>query len=51
MDFRPVAFVTSALLDANRQKYAVLIRDERDARPFPDYARDFRARFSKVHKR
>ena len=49
-DFRPVVFVTSALTDANRQSNAVLIRDERDARPFPDDARDFRARFSKIHK-
>ena len=47
----PVIFVTSALLDANRQTKAVLIRNEREARPYFDDARDFRARFSKIHKR
>jgi hypothetical protein len=46
-----VVFVTSALLDANRQTKAVLIRDERETRPCFDDARDFRARFSKIHKR
>ena len=50
-DFRPVAFVTSALPDANRQTNAVLIRDEREMNPCFDDAQDFRARFSKIHKR
>jgi hypothetical protein len=40
-----------ATFEASRQTKAILIRDERDARPFPDDARDFRARFSKIHKR
>jgi hypothetical protein len=46
-----VVFVTSALLDANRQTKAVLIRDEREMRPCFDDARDFRTRFLKIHKR
>ena len=50
-DFRPVVIVTSALPDANRQTNAVLIRDEREMRPCFDDAQDFRARFSKIHKR
>ena len=49
--FSSVVFVTSALLDANRQTKAVLIRDERETRPYFDDARDFRTRFSKIHKR
>src|SRR5476651_730905 len=43
--------LATAEIVAPRQTNAVLIRDERDARPFPDDTRDFRARFSKVHKR
>ena len=37
--------------DACRQTWAVLIRDERGARPCFDNAQDFRARSSKIHKR
>jgi hypothetical protein len=37
--------------DAKWQNTAVLIRDEREARPCFDDARDFRARFLKIHKR
>src|ERR1019366_949012 len=51
MGFCPVVFVTSALLDANRQTKAVLIRDERETRPCFDDPRDFRTRFLKIHKR
>jgi hypothetical protein len=40
-----------AAREAGRQTKAILIRDERVARPFSDYVRDFRARFSKIHKR
>jgi hypothetical protein len=40
-----------AAFDANRQKTAILICDERGARPCFDNAQDFRARSSKIHMR
>jgi len=47
---RVLAQGTTAEILARGQLSTVLIRDERDARPFPDNTRDFRARFSKIHK-
>ena len=40
-----------AVHGADGQSTAILIRDEREARPCSDNAQDFRACISKIHKR
>jgi hypothetical protein len=43
--------VRTGVHEVIRQTKAILIRDEREPKPFFDNARDFRARISKIHKR